>query len=358
MPGKDSKSSWIVRGYQIGDEQQTVPLFNTIFNKKMTEAEYLWKVVNSPWPTGTATTWVADSRGKIAGQYAATAMRFHLHETEHQIVHVCDVMTHPDFRRQGILSTIGETAHQNWAGNNVAFVTGFPHKGWGTRSHYLNWQTMYQGIWMWRLLDAGRMLPKSLQIMAGVTSLISKASNKFYDRRLQHLSQSISTRSISRVDEEFDTLWQKLKPHYPACVVRNAAWLRYRYLDSPHNEYYPIAAYDNRGELCGYVVCRLRNLDGKLVAYIADLFCLPEDEAALASLLKAAIQEMTNKGARALLSVIPERSFVTKHYHRAGFIKRYGSFDVSIVPFAEGLDYSALQDPQKWYSTGGDFDII
>ncbi|MEL6822890.1 MAG: hypothetical protein AAFP70_14110, partial [Calditrichota bacterium] len=86
----NSSNNWIIRPFQPGDEKQAVPLFNRIFNKDMNEAEYLWKVVNTPWPPSTATTWIADDNGTIAGQYASTAMQFKLHNQIKTILHVCD----------------------------------------------------------------------------------------------------------------------------------------------------------------------------------------------------------------------------------------------------------------------------
>ncbi len=355
----NSSNNWIIRPFQPGDEKQAVPLFNRIFNKDMNEAEYLWKVVNTPWPPSTATTWIADDNGTIAGQYASTAMQFKLHNQIKTILHVCDVMTHPDYRKQGLLTTIGEEANRQWAVNNISFVTGcFPLEGWGSRNEHLGWEVMYQSAWMWRPLDLGQMLPPALKLFEGVANRLSAGLNRLSYQIAERRFRNWKTKLIVSAKEEFDGLWSELKHHYAAIVVRDSAWVNYRYLDAPHQEYSVTAAYDTDGKLCGYVACRLRRLGNKKVAYIADLFSHPEDGHTIPALLNAAILQMHKAGAQAILSLVPFPSFILPYYRAAGFTERYKRFNISIVPLDEKEDFSYLADPRTWYSSGGEFDLI
>jgi len=358
MPNSSEKP-WIIRPYISGDEKQAVPLFNRIFDKDMTEAEYLWKVIETPWPPETATTWIADDNGTVAGQYASTAMQFQLNNRIHTILHVCDVMTHPDYRKQGLLTTIGETANQQWAENNVSFVTGcFPLEGWGSRNAHLGWSIMYQSAWMWRPLDLGQMLPAPLSPFHGITTRFSNGLNHLSNLIAKRRSRNRTAKQIHRAEDEFDNLWSDVKEQYPATVVRDAAWINYRYLDAPHKEYSLFAAYDLNNKLCGYVACRLRRLGNKKIAYIADLFCHPQDGYTIHALLNSAIQQMHEAGAQAILSLVPMPSFILPYYRLTGFTERYKRFNISIVPLNKNEDYSTLENSATWYSTGGDFDLI
>lgn len=358
MPNS-SKRSWTIRPFQQGDEKQAVPLFNHIFNKDMSEAEYLWKVVNTPWPPDIATTWIADDKGTVAGQYASTAMQFKLNNRIQTILHVCDVMTHPDYRKQGLLTTIGEQANRQWSENNISFVTGcFPLEGWGSRNEHLGWKVMYQSAWMWRPLNLVQMLPSSLKLFTGFTNRLSAGLNHLSHQIAKRRFQKRTAKPITRAGNEFDNLWSHIKAHYPALVVRDAAWVNYRYLDAPHGEYSIIAVYDSDNSLCGYTTCRLRKLGEKKIAYIADLFCHPEDGHTIHALLDAAIQRMHATGAQAILSLVPVPSFILPFYRSMGFMERYKRFNISIVPLDKDEDYSPLADSAIWYSTGGDFDLI
>jgi GNAT superfamily N-acetyltransferase len=352
-----AKPVWSVRGFQDGDEHQAVPLYNRIFHKHMSKAEYRWKVVDTPWPPGAPTTWLADAGGVIAGQYASTAMRFWLHGREWPVVHVCDVMTHPDYRRQGILSALGEAAHRAWADAGVAFVTGFPHKGWGSRSRYLNWQTMYQGIWMWRPLNVAAFLPRPLGLLRPPARLADRLFHAAIKIRATGSAKGVYIEEARQAGEAFDHLWLQLRAEFPALVVRDAAWLNHRYLQAPMKDYRLFTAVVD-GQLCGYAVQRIRRLGDIRVAYLADLFCSPHNRQVQNALLQHLIEVSRSEGARAMLAVLPERSPFLAAYRRCGFLRRYGSFDVSIVQLNEQLDYDPLRDSRQWYSCGGDFDIV
>lgn len=354
------KQSWIIRGYREGDEKQAVPLFNRIFNKSISEAHYRWKVIDSPWPSGTAPTWFADADGLIVGQYASTAMRLWLQGSEVPIVHVCDVMTHPDFRRQGILSAIGETAHKTWQENGVKLVTGFPHKGWGSRSKYLNWQTMYYSGWMWRPLRPGQLLGNRFQLPNFLTKTVDTAAHLVANLKKPFSRTPAADITISEVETpgpEFDTLWHKLKQSYEATVVRDTAWVTYRYADAPEKEYRLLLARRNNIP-AGYLAYRLRRLNDSPVAYIADLFTARDDTACRRALIQTAVDMVYDAGAKAVLAVAPPIKSIRKSFSQTGFYSRFGKFDVSIVPLADDLPLEVFRDPERWFSMGGDFDII
>ncbi len=351
---------WIVRSYKEGDEKQAYPLFNKIFNKSISEAHYCWKVIDTPWPVGTATTWFADADGLIVGQYASTAMRIWLQGKTVPIVHVCDVMTHPDFRRQGILSAVGEMAHKTWQEKGVVLVTGFPHKGWGSRSKYLNWQTMYHSGWMWQPLRPGQLLKERTKLPGFLIKLadgFGRLYLQFRQRLFDTPLNNISINSIEKPGEDFDRLWERLKHEYETLVVRDCAWIQYRYFDAPEGNYdVLLATRDN--EPVGYLAYHLRQLNNATVAYIADLFTAPDDTEARNALIQSAKKKTYEFGAKAILAVVPPISSLQKIFSRNGFFSRYGKFDVSIVPLAEDLPIDAFRDPNRWFSMGGDFDII
>lgn len=354
------KKSWVVREYRAGDEVAAVALYNRIFGKDLTLAQYRWKLIDAPGAAEMATTWFADADGQIAGQYAATPMRFRVDGQTLPIAHVCDVMTHPEFRRQGILSTVGETAHRNWQESGLAFVSGIPHKGWGSRSAYLNWHQIYRMPWQWLPLNIDDMLRGKSLLPAAAAKIISaplRAVVQLRRRRLKKVAGDISIQPVGSADDRFDRIWHHHKKFYKALVVRDAAWIQYRYLQAPDMGYGVLLAERDRQPV-GYLAFRIRNLPIGTVGYIADLFCEPDDWPAQAGLIAAVLDYFEQNGARAALTVVSEKSRIYEAFRRSGFWRRYGHFDVSIVPLSKALPMNILDQARHWFSMGGDFDII
>lgn len=356
----ESPAAWIARPYRPGDEVQLVRLFVDVFGKPLTEAQYRWKVLDSPWPIGAPTVWLADAAGQIGGQYAGTPMRFQLRGAERRILHACDVMTAAGFRRQGVLTALGQAAHQGWAAAGVHFVTGLHYGGWGTRRHHLGWRELFKAAWVWYPLRPERLLARRWRMPAPARRAAALAGdlwNMAWDRALGPAARGVTVEPVERPGLEFDALWAALRPQYEALVVRDRAWVAYRYGDAPGFGYRLLLA-RRGGRPAGYLAYRVTASDDRATGWIADLFTAPQDGAALAALLRAALAALRAAGADDARALVPERTPTYRAFRRAGFLGGPGAFDVSIVPMAPDLPIDLLRDPNRWFTMGGDFDVI
>ena len=124
-------SDWTLRPYAPGDEDAASGLFREVFATQMTAEEYRWKLVATPWPYGSGNVWLAESEGRIIGQFAGVPLRFKLHDQFLDIVQGCDVMTAPNFRRQGVLSLLAKAASTfldvEWVTSLVRIPMGHVH---------------------------------------------------------------------------------------------------------------------------------------------------------------------------------------------------------------------------------------
>ncbi len=362
---KSNAPHWQVREFRDGDELQASRLFNRIFNKSVTPAQYRWKVVDMPFPIGCATTWIAESNGKIVGQYGGTAMRIWLNGQIYPVVHICDVMTHPDFRGQGILSALGSAANAAWRNAGVAFATGFPHAGWGSRRNFLGWQMMYKSVWMWRPLRLTRFIRQRIQNRLLKKRKIDDQSSVSVDKTLRLVSKmsfhsatgDMQIRFVEKPDDAFDALWETLKHRYEALVVRDRAWVNYRYADAPEMGYGLLFA-QKKGKPAGYLAFRIREVNQQTIGYLADLFTAPDDLQTRMALIRHSRQYMYKAGATAALGIVSENTPMLKAFRRCGFIRRYGAFEVSIIPYLDNLPTELLRNSNRWFSMGGDFDIV
>src|SRR5271163_281274 len=86
-----------VRAYRDGDEPALVALFESAFGRQISVDHWRWKF-----------------------KHAGSSM-----------MHVCDVMTAPDFRRRGLHTQVSRHAYDFWRERGVAFVSGMPNENWG-----------------------------------------------------------------------------------------------------------------------------------------------------------------------------------------------------------------------------------
>lgn len=352
--------AWRVRSYRGGDEEAVTRLFAEVFGRPLSVEHYRWKVIDSPWPVGAPTAWLAEADGRAVGHYAGTPQRFKLGDTQHTIVHSCDAMTAPDLRRQGVLSAVGGAATAAWAGAGVPFLIGLPHAGWGTRRHYLGWREMFEATWLSCPLRPERLLTRRGHWPALLLRLAAGAGgvwNHAWDARLGRAGRGVTVRPVQHPGPAFDALWAAYGDRYEALVVRDCAWLTYRYAQAPQPGYQILLA-TRAGEPAGYLVYRLTADRGHRTGWLADLFTAPEDRPARAALLAAARQALGAAGAGAVRALVPRGTALERELRRAGFWHTPGSYQVSIVPLATGATHPALRDPNRWYTMAGDYDVV
>ena len=94
---------------------------------------------------------------------------------------------------------------------------------------------------------------------------------------------------------EYDGLWQTARAGYAMCVRRDAAYLRWKYLDCPHVRYDQLEA-RREGALCGFAVSRVAEHQGLKLGWILDLYSAADDDAARDALLQAQLDAFLRAG--------------------------------------------------------------
>lgn len=155
-----------------------------------------------------------------------------------------------------------------------------------------------------------------------------------------------------------DELWEELRPSLGTCAVRDAAFFRWRFCESPFP--YTLYGLDRGSGLVGFAALRTR--PGKL-ADLMELMVPPEDRSGAELLLAQAVCDAWAGGAFALRAIISPR-----HPHRAAFLKmgffsmprrlkgRY-SFGACILDRSRVIP-NALLHIDDWYISGADYDFI
>jgi len=138
--------------------------------------------------------------------------------------------------------------------------------------------------------------------------------------RLRRRPRSTSARQLTLItahsfDERADRLWELTRDAFEFSVVRDSAYLNWRYCD-PRAGIYRVRIAVDGGELAGFVVTT--TIDGQ--TRIVDLFAMPGDEEALRALIEDALDHARSESANSLAVLIPRVHPYRQTYLRHGFI--------------------------------------
>jgi predicted N-acetyltransferase YhbS len=346
------RPSFAVRALEPRDATSVAGLFADVFARPMTEAQVSWKLLRTPAVSAAPPSFVAECDGRLIGQYAGTPTRFSVDGETRIGLHGCDVMTAAEFRRRGVLLALGTAAHEAWRQAGLVFVTGLANAAWGTRSAALGWVNLFPLRWV-----ALRLRPElALARQAGVPALERREEIGAAWRALTALRSprdpSVQVRPLERPEDGIDALWDACRADWRLSVVRDRAWVEWRYLSAPAPRYRVLYA-TRRERPSGYVAFTHKDRVGT----IAELFSARDDAGARAELLRAACAELLAEGAEVVTSLLIPGSAFWDSFRRAGFRPR-GAYTFEIVPLDPAVPIEVLSDPGRWNLAAGDFDVV
>ncbi|MBI3732991.1 MAG: GNAT family N-acetyltransferase [Chloroflexi bacterium] len=373
------EGAWVVRGYQPGDERAIIALFERVYGRVISEAHWRWKLKTLPSPV--ENVWLAFHDDQLIFHYAGIPTVYQALDDERSVMVGVDTMTAPEFQRRGLLTQVGRQVYDRWRAAGVAFVLGLPNERWGSRAGALGWVELFTLQWLvhplrleavvgrvarerlsapaWfvrlsKRMNAQRAHPRS----SGAYAPVSRLWNAYWDRSVSSDARDagVQVRAVTRAGPEFDQLWQVCRSEAALSVVRDSAWVNWRYLSAPSLPYHVLLA-ERAEQAVGYLAYRVQDEGGRKVGAIAELFTKQADAGARGALLRHALEQFQAAGVEQAVTLAVPGTAAWRAWRRAGFFGGR-SFSVQIVPLDENLPMAVLRDPRQWRMSGGDFDII
>ncbi len=168
---------------------------------------------------------------------------------------------------------------------------------------------------------------------------------------------AIETRLVPRFSARTDDLWSACRSEFKAAIVRDSAYLNWRYADHPGVEYTLVEAREvTTGTLRGVLVLREDGWSPQ-TACISDWLVPTGDEEVELALLHRAREFAASRDKGALLAWFPSAS---AHFHRFqvnhGFFARATPYQELFTSWQPGIDRDWLQE--HWYQSMGDIDFF
>lgn len=353
----------LIRTYREGDEDKIFELHKVVYPEREYDKESWiewWRWMYRENPLGKARIWLAEHDGRIVGQYPLTFMSI---KFENEILKVCqniDLMTHPDYRGQGIFSRLERRALDEVSSKGVYITIGFPNRaaypghiksGWFDIAPMrvmvkpLNWNNTL------RMKVSNTFLAKLCGIGASLVDRI------FYRSQKPPVVEGLSVTQVPSFDDRINEFWTKASSQYKIMVVRDRDYLNWRYCAVPGVDYSIYIATKAR-QICGYLVLRCMGWKQIKLGIIFDM--LAQSQEIAQSLVFKGIEHCKRENT----DLIYHRTIANKTYIKA--FRENGFISIPLIKGGRFCAYSRdphiskefLRDAENWLVQPGDSDMI
>ena len=309
----------------------------------MTEEEFDWWFDRNP--VGRRLISLAVDDGRVVGMAAMSFFRMVLDGEERTVAMPVHVATDAAYRRRGVFSTLELRNEQEAAADGAPITITFPNAA----SH-----PIFTGPLGWSDLPMRRVWARPLRAAGVVRYLLGRESPRgglVPESREPSSYGDVRVEPLERFGPEADELWRRSAPAYGNHLVRDAAFLNWRYVATPR-EYRRFAAL-RAGDLRGVAVVGHTVKHGVSSGFLADLVSPPGAHAERVALLRRCARELD---ADALIALPPRPREQRRSFLRAGFLptNRKIRFVGKVLRDGERLD----PDGGAWHFTLGDFDFF
>ncbi|MFH1998142.1 MAG: GNAT family N-acetyltransferase [Planctomycetota bacterium] len=348
--------AWQARPAAEEEISTLIDLFNTVYHKNEERDTLEWKYLKNPH--GRAIIWVAESEaGEIVGSVAFMPRRIRIQGQEFLSHHGADAMVLPEWQRGGILITLlTEVYRQCWERGD-ALVHIFPNRRsvGALRKMGLHPVSLVQEMEL--SLRGRHLFRRYINKAPFLAGLIGPAGDGLLKvgplKRFYQQPFTTHVERIDRFDEALAEVGMTALAESPVHMVRDKAFLNWRYVDNPTRRHRSFAAYRDSKPV-GYLV--METAGG--VSYISDLLAL--DLAAREDLLAIAVLEARQAGAEMLQCMSLDGDGTNKMFRLHGFRglpdPRLVPLMINVGPLGEACR-DTLIDATQWYTSHGDRDV-
>ena len=358
-PVAGQPTAWILREARDADRDAILALRQRVFSTEDPEKQdpSFWQWEFRSGPEGNARIFVAEDMGKIVGHYAMVPQDFLLEGEPCKGSIVVDLMTHPDYRRQGIFNRIAKFAFAA-ASDQIGFASAYPIRKESMAGFLsIGWVEQFKIPVLVRPLSWRAIAERYRLPVGSVLELLARPW-----RRLRALAaptlrtgEVIRALGVAECAQIALVASEGLGAEFTV-RVRSESFFRWRYFASPIWKY-EVKGLFNEGSLRAYVVTRrARLLDTDSLA-IVDLGGLHGADREVRLLLDAEVSHGVDSGMAVAGAMITRGNRYYRILRGAGFYPGPHSFSFILYgrePAARRLANSGL----RWFLTWGDTDGV
>ncbi len=355
-----------IREYRDGDEASIMKLRGLVLSSPKDIDWWVWQ--HKLNPAGEAQIAVAELKGEgeIVAHECLMPLKMKIGANVGLVATSIDNMVHPDYRGRGIYKKVRNKMSELTQKSDIQFIYNFTNEiaaRINLKMGAMGAKLLFKRIPVWikpiRLESIIATYFKN-KILTFVFTLSGNGILKLITRSSNYQVNS-NIREVKAIDERFDALWEKVSTQHKIMLVRDRAYLNWRYVKKPDAEYTIYISEDDE-QLLGYIILRNVKYNGIKIGWVCDMMTISKESSAAMDLITKAIQHFKTEITDIILFTLPQKTNQVLSLHKHGFIfaSRWqrGLNPITISPIASAYPESFLLNPNNWYLTRGDSDLI
>ncbi len=339
---------------RAGDADELFRLYAEVFGQALTESSrkrWQWQYLQNPHTTSAGPEiWVAREGEGVLGQYASMPVVLWWGGREVRSSWGMDVFLRPEARGKGV----GARLFTTWSDHvEVALGLGLTPSSYGLFKK-LRYADVGPVPFFQKVLDARAVSARRLGPVLGTLlapGLRAALALRHPERPLAD-ARAVEVRPVAGFSDEYDALWEATRAGHAMCVRRDAAYLRWKFVDCPHARYDLLEA-RRGGALCGFAIGRVAEHEGLRLGWVLDLYAAADDEAARDALLQAQLVAFRRAGV-ARVEAFAMHAALQASLRRRGFMPGRSPMQFCVRTRVED---APLRDLGRWHVVFGDSDM-
>jgi hypothetical protein len=343
----------VVRDLTDDDLEWVSSLYEVCFSRPRSEAKWRWMYF---CPDRPAETLVTEIGGQPTGFVGRLFFDVWIDGRRGKVSRGGDFMVEPSFRRvdrewtnaaasrgwERVDASYGFPAEHSF---RVAARQGMPMAHLGTLPQWVRWVSGRA------VHEDDRRIPSVVGSLA-VKAL--RARSALAVRRAARVVEKIDRDDFDEWRPHFDELAERSRTFARFVLVRDAAYVRWRWIDHPSFDFSVLVARPDDGSdaIDGYVVFAVFGRRGRIVDLLAS------DEPAALALVSRASEELEGAGVeRIVFELNDERPWVSRAMRRLGFLPRGSGPNMTAEARSDWVP-GAVRERRSWYVTLADTDLV
>lgn len=359
------KKKWYLSKYTDRKQKnRIIDLRKVVFQNEDKDKENIdfwnWEFENNY--AGHANIYLALVEENIVGHYAVCPSKILVNSKEKHGSIVVDVMTHPDYRHQGMFTEMGKYALYDSGKSGIDFSYGFPIRKEVMPGHLkIGWKIAFElPVYVYPLnfpaifqkFIPGYYIPKLLgvlpQLFFSFIEHIKDKPVKKYEIRSGHRFNK---------SRELERFIEKTKYQHRVMQCRDYEFLEWRYHSNKYRRYQIYFAYSSEKELLGYIVLRKAVIYDLNCITVIDIQVLDFNKKVVYALLRCA-RKYARKCKADLIGCMMNNNSYRKYFLSNFYIKSPYIFKF-IVHKNKNIEYEDLILKDKnWFLTWADTDDL
>ncbi len=343
------------RRFKREDEAGVSRVIRDVLNVNHDAAYWEWKYFYNP--AGEHMVTVALDNNEVVGVQGYLAGRIKCGSKVLLSAQNIDMAVLARYRSGGTFLTMHEKAMEKGPRKKAALCYGFPNETAYRLASCLEYTGVCPIFNLTKVLNPvpyiQQKIGKRLPIQsAGIIG--KRVMAWLYKRRLALYPDSTTLVEVERFDRGFDEFWDREADHYPIAVIRDSAYLNWRYVDCPSA--YKIFCVEKDHSVKGFIVLKYLKDKGVKRGKIVDILVEWGHNAVAEQLLDQGMSYFADQNVDVVSTWVFDHWPIFAAFIKKGFSKRKAPHYLVVNAKAVDIPGEYFFDSSRWYVTMGDSD--